>query len=223
MTVPCHHCTDMLRFMDSPVTVVEGAAIGEGIRSSVAAGSGPGSEPPAMDDTPVLLEGRREYERTMVQLRRRKVRFRRCNYGLKWARSGGRDSEENNCRSAIRLRMVVSCHRYTEILRFPDSPVKVVRVAAIGQAIGISMAAGSGLDEETDTDRDCCPPLVFLGVAIQVTTGTGPVQLQANHSRGLLWFSRMKGQAQNHRRWAMHPCYWRGDGYKKAPWCNVTR
>ncbi|KAG5451950.1 hypothetical protein CSKR_110362 [Clonorchis sinensis] len=40
MTVPCHHCTDMLRFMDSPVTVVKGAAIGEGIRSSVAAGSG---------------------------------------------------------------------------------------------------------------------------------------------------------------------------------------
>ncbi|GAA57623.1 hypothetical protein CLF_112981 [Clonorchis sinensis] len=30
----------MLRFMDSPVTVVKGAAIGEGIRSSVAAGSG---------------------------------------------------------------------------------------------------------------------------------------------------------------------------------------
>ncbi|KAG5447245.1 hypothetical protein CSKR_108621 [Clonorchis sinensis] len=40
ITVPCHHCTDMLRFMDSPVTVVKGAAIGEGIRSSVAAGSG---------------------------------------------------------------------------------------------------------------------------------------------------------------------------------------
>ncbi|KAG5446422.1 hypothetical protein CSKR_105430 [Clonorchis sinensis] len=30
------------------------------------------------------------------------------------------------------------------------------------------------------------------------------------------------GQAQNHRRWAMHPCYWRGDGYTNAPWCNVT-
>ncbi|KAG5448830.1 hypothetical protein CSKR_103520 [Clonorchis sinensis] len=103
MTVPCHHCTDMLRFMDSPVTVVKGAAIGEGIRSSVAAGSGqtkrhlsfaciswccetndnldksnpatdkrqrPGSEPPAMGDTPVLLEGWRVYERTMVQRNR---------------------------------------------------------------------------------------------------------------------------------------------------------
>ncbi|KAG5441210.1 hypothetical protein CSKR_102423 [Clonorchis sinensis] len=32
----------------------------------------------------------------------------------------------------------------------------------------------------------------------------------------------MRGQAQNHRRWAMHPCYWMGDGYTNAPWCNVT-
>ncbi|KER30030.1 hypothetical protein T265_03409 [Opisthorchis viverrini] len=40
MTVPFHRRTDMLGFMDSPVTVVNGAAIGEGIRSSVAAGSG---------------------------------------------------------------------------------------------------------------------------------------------------------------------------------------
>ncbi|GAA51833.1 hypothetical protein CLF_106853 [Clonorchis sinensis] len=57
LSVPRHHCTDILRFMDGPVTVVNGAAIGEGIRSSVAAGSGPGSEPPAMGDTPVLLDG----------------------------------------------------------------------------------------------------------------------------------------------------------------------
>ncbi|KAG5443468.1 hypothetical protein CSKR_104756 [Clonorchis sinensis] len=34
--------------------------------------------------------------------------------------------------------------------------------------------------------------------------------------------TQVSGQAQNHRRWAMHPCYWRGDGYTNAPWCNVT-
>ncbi|GAA53157.1 hypothetical protein CLF_109647 [Clonorchis sinensis] len=37
----------MLRFMDSPVTVVKGAAIGEGIRSSVAAGSGHNGSSPS--------------------------------------------------------------------------------------------------------------------------------------------------------------------------------
>ncbi|KER27467.1 hypothetical protein T265_05501 [Opisthorchis viverrini] len=39
MTVPGHRRTDMLRFMDSSITVVMGDAIGEGIRSAVAASS----------------------------------------------------------------------------------------------------------------------------------------------------------------------------------------
>ncbi|GAA55354.1 hypothetical protein CLF_107669 [Clonorchis sinensis] len=60
----------MLRFMGSPVTVVKGAAIGEVVRGSVAAGSGLGSEPPSMGDTPVPLDGWRVYERTMVQRNR---------------------------------------------------------------------------------------------------------------------------------------------------------
>ncbi|KER31703.1 hypothetical protein T265_02074 [Opisthorchis viverrini] len=29
-------------------------------------------------------------------------------------------------------------------------------------------------------------------------------------------------QSQNHRRWAIHPCYWRGGEYTNAPWCIVT-
>ncbi|KAG5443146.1 hypothetical protein CSKR_100878 [Clonorchis sinensis] len=46
---------------------------------------------------------------------------------------------------------------------------------------------------------------------IQNSTEASPAPTATNRS-----------QAQNHRRWAMHPCYWRGDGYTNAPWCNVT-
>ncbi|KAG5448567.1 hypothetical protein CSKR_102001 [Clonorchis sinensis] len=60
MAVPCHHWPDMLQFLDSPVTDVHFNV----------SGLGPGSEPPAMGDTPVLLEGWRVYEHTMVQRKR---------------------------------------------------------------------------------------------------------------------------------------------------------
>ncbi|GAA53267.1 hypothetical protein CLF_109915, partial [Clonorchis sinensis] len=75
------------------------------------------------------------------------------DYKRKWAKSCGQESEENSRGSAIRLGMTVSCRHCTDILRFLNSPVTVVRVAAIGQAIRISMAAESELDEEIDTDR----------------------------------------------------------------------
>ncbi|KAG5450637.1 hypothetical protein CSKR_100113 [Clonorchis sinensis] len=52
--------------------------------------------------------------------------------------------------------MVVPCHHCTDMHRFLDSPVTVVTVAAIGQAIRISMAGGSGLDEEIDTESGQC-------------------------------------------------------------------
>ncbi|KAG5451065.1 hypothetical protein CSKR_105589 [Clonorchis sinensis] len=73
--------------------------------------------------------------------------------GLKWARCRGRDSDDNICGSAVGVGMVVPCRHCVDVLRFLESPVAVVRVAAIGQAIRIPMAAGSGLDEESDRDR----------------------------------------------------------------------
>ncbi|GAA54427.1 hypothetical protein CLF_102970 [Clonorchis sinensis] len=49
--------------------------------------------------------------------------------------------------------MAVPCRHCTDIVRFLDSPIRVVRVAAIGLAIRISMAALPGLNGEVDTDR----------------------------------------------------------------------
>ncbi|KAG5453154.1 hypothetical protein CSKR_106981 [Clonorchis sinensis] len=68
MTVPCHHCTDMLRFMDSPVTVVKGAAIGEGIRSSVAAGSGLTQYPQATPCIYIYKDKRKDTRHSLVFL-----------------------------------------------------------------------------------------------------------------------------------------------------------
>ncbi|KAG5452643.1 hypothetical protein CSKR_110628 [Clonorchis sinensis] len=48
--------------------------------------------------------------------------------------------------------MAVPCRHCTDILRLLDSLVTVVRVAAIGKRILISIAAGPGLVEEIDTD-----------------------------------------------------------------------
>ncbi|KAG5450274.1 hypothetical protein CSKR_103121 [Clonorchis sinensis] len=97
MAVPCHHCTDTLRPLDSS----------------------------AMN---VMLE--------MTGLG--------CAIPLDWARGCGRDFEENSCGSAITLGMTVPCHHCTDMLRFMDSPVTVVKGAAIGEGIRSSVAAGSG-------------------------------------------------------------------------------
>ncbi|KAG5444389.1 hypothetical protein CSKR_103011 [Clonorchis sinensis] len=61
MAVPCHHWPDMLQFLDSPVTdVTFKASCGNKVERSrygIAGFFWPGSEPPAMGDAPVLLEG----------------------------------------------------------------------------------------------------------------------------------------------------------------------
>ncbi|KAG5451521.1 hypothetical protein CSKR_108429 [Clonorchis sinensis] len=207
MAVPCRHCTDILQFLDSPVTVVGVAAIGQAMHISMAAGLGldeetdtgrvspmqshgkfptsrstmPGSEPPAMGDAHVLPEVWQVYERIMVQRNRATLprgrtrpphevypscvlpdlqgdkqpdshncetgpveKFARsCDYRLDWARGCGRDSPENSCGSAITLGMTVPCHHCTDMLRFMDSPVTVVKGAAIGEGIRSSVAVGS--------------------------------------------------------------------------------
>ncbi|KAG5444751.1 hypothetical protein CSKR_113542 [Clonorchis sinensis] len=65
---------------------------------------------------------------------------------LDWAMGCGRDSEENSCGSAITLGMTVPCHHCTDMLRFINSSVAVVKGAAIGEGIRSSVAAGSGGD-----------------------------------------------------------------------------
>ncbi|KAG5449458.1 hypothetical protein CSKR_105517 [Clonorchis sinensis] len=130
--------------------------------------------------------------------------------GFTWARGCRRNSEENSCGSTVTLGMAVPCHHCTDKLRFPNSPVAIVQVAAIGRGIRISMTAGSGLDEKIDTDgvrlMQSHEKFTISGRTRQVATGTSPTQLQTNNS-ALLWFPRIKSQAQNHRRWAMHPCH----------------
>ncbi|GAA57287.1 serine/threonine-protein phosphatase 4 regulatory subunit 2-A [Clonorchis sinensis] len=94
--------------------------------------------------------------------------FRSCDYRLDWARVCGRDCEENSCGIAITLGMTVPCHHCTDMLRFMDSPVTVVKGAAIGEGIRSSVAAGSG------------PVTVVKGAAIgegirsSVAAGSGP-------------------------------------------------
>ncbi|KAG5448858.1 hypothetical protein CSKR_103493 [Clonorchis sinensis] len=48
--------------------------------------------------------------------------------------------------------MAVPPNNFTDILRFLDSPVEVAKVDVIIQAMCISVAAGSGLDEDIDTN-----------------------------------------------------------------------
>ncbi|GAA50275.1 hypothetical protein CLF_104317, partial [Clonorchis sinensis] len=60
---------------------------------------------------------------------------RSCDYRLDWARGCGRDFEENSCGSAITLGMTVPCHHCADMLRFMDSPVTVIKGAAIGEGL----------------------------------------------------------------------------------------
>ncbi|GAA50036.1 hypothetical protein CLF_103954 [Clonorchis sinensis] len=66
------------------------------------------------------------------------------DYRLDWAGSCGQDSKEDSCESAITLGMTVPYHHCTDMLRLIDSPITVVKVAAIGEWIRSSVAAGSG-------------------------------------------------------------------------------
>ncbi|KAG5449379.1 hypothetical protein CSKR_101176 [Clonorchis sinensis] len=154
-------------------------------------------------------------------------------------RGHGREKEWNSCGSAIELGMAVPCHHWPDMLQFLDSP------AGRGNKVERSRygIAGFFWDPVVEHHRpggvgnsQPGPPNQALpkfeawedeGMRGQffsssVVYGVARYKTQPRRAQHQQQQTQVSGQAQNHRRWAMHPCYWRGDGYTNAPWCNVT-